>query len=413
MNHASRPVFKLDQGGELRQNGSMPTAKQLLRRLEGDPWRKNNPFSDDIKTACEVLIDPFARDDERKEAIRGWLAKFQPCVFGQVAARSDRLFISILDEDLLSLGDQAIREKLTLDRNAWKQWSLGEKGLHGFLLLVLSPRVHYAAPNCALKDFAERIRWLFMRESKRDPVGNDMVYEALYLKNPQTGNFHRFRVILDFFASAGDRRWWHDHRIPGGIAFTFNSLGHMARTREWYERNTNPVEWAAKMGMLTISNAFDHPKHGKATQLIDLENGASFKSTQCPFGDIERLPGQIKGKDWTTYKGFHHTDHSIRGEFFDGREAPDHSRGEYFLDFSYIGGGGEGENRQLMDGEIVDQATIESDIGSGDEWRFAKPRAKATLSRPLQADPRPAEHDRKILVALAQCRKWLKTPVRV
>lgn len=315
------------------------------------------------------------------------------------------MFISVIDEELLAKGERVIKEKLRADRRIWKHWSLEDNGRHGFLLVVLSPKLHNAAPSRALKEFADRIRELFGADSKPDDVGNDMLYEWLYLKNPRTGEYHMFRVILDFFASAGDGRWWHDHRFPGGLAFTFNSLGHMARTREWYEKTANPVEWAAKLAMLTIANAFPHPSHGKATSLIDLNNGAARKPTKCPFSNPDALPASIKGKDWTTYQGFHHTDHSVRAEFFDGRQSPDRSRGQYLLDFSYITGGTEGENFELMEGIVVDKKTVDQEIGRTEDLRFNKPMAKASTGRPRA-------EERKITAALKECKRWLKEKVR-
>src|SRR5438445_6111910 len=98
----------------LLRSSTMSSIQELLNRLDGDQWRTAHAFSPDIKTACEVLLNPFARDDERKKAIRGWLTKNQPCAFGQIAAKSDLLFISIVDERLLSRGDAAVKEKLKL-----------------------------------------------------------------------------------------------------------------------------------------------------------------------------------------------------------------------------------------------------------------------------------------------------------
>jgi len=261
-----------------------------------------------------------------------------------------------------------------------------------------------------LKEFSEHIRTLFTDEFKSDPIGNDMAYEWLYLQNPQTGQYYKFRVILDFFASAGDGRWWRDHRFPGGIAFTFNSLGHMARTREWYEKTANPAEWASKLAMHTISNAHLHPVHGKATWLLDLHGNAPVKPFKCPFANPEAVSEKIKGKDWTTYQGHHHTDHSVRAEFFDGREAPDRSQGAYLLDFSYIGGGENGENMELMNGVPVDPESVYRDVGNVDEWRLAKPLAKTGLK---QFASRPRNDARKIAAALRECDKWLRSRIRI
>lgn len=374
--------------------------RKLLQSLEGDPWRTNNPFPSEIITACEVLLNPYARDDERKLAIRGWLAKHQPCVFGQAAAKADRIHIAIVDEALLNEGDDAIRERLSLEKNTWRQWSLEGNGKHGLLVAFLSPKLNYAAPNHALRETAEHLRSLFAANSVGDPAGNDVTAEWLYLKRVDGSGFVKFRVILDFFAAAGDNRWWHDHRFPGGIAFTLNSLGHMVRTKEWYERLANPVEWASRLAMLTISNAFNHPEHGSATHLIDLREGKSQKTMICPFGDPEKLPVPLIGKDWTTYAGNHHTDHSVRMEFFDQRERPDRMRGEYLMDFAYIAGDQNNENVELMNGVPVSEEEIHRDIGTPDSWRYLKPMR-------FSGEQRPRDEDTRITNALAICRDWL------
>lgn len=65
---------------------------------------------------------------------------------------------------------------------------------------------------------------------RRSRLGCDRSRGYLYLKNPQTKAYHGFRFNLDFFAAAGDGTWWHDHRFPGGVAFTANATGHMKRS---------------------------------------------------------------------------------------------------------------------------------------------------------------------------------------
>jgi hypothetical protein len=374
---------------------------KLLEGLDGDGWRKENPFSPEVATVAEVLFHPYARDDERQLAIRGWFARHQPCVFGQVAAKADSLYIAIITDSLLKEGEDAVRERLKLEKDTWKQWSLEAKGRHGFVVVFASPQLHYAAPNHALRDVSRYLRDLFVEVGQKDPAGNDICYESLYLRNPETSGFVQFRVILDYFASAGDKRWWHDHRFPGGVAFTLNSLGHMVRTKEWYEQLKNPVEWAARMAMLTISNAYDHPKFGKATQLLDLKEGKPMKSHECPFAKPESLSAQIKGKDWTTYSGSHHTDHSIREEFFDQRDLPNRDRGEYLLDFMYLAGAEQGENAELTNGVPIDEKDVVRDIGSPNTWRLRKPPRYAV-------SPRSLEVEGQIQRLLSVCRQWLE-----
>ena len=372
----------------------------MLDGLDGDEWRKDNPFSPEITVASEVLLNPYARDDERNLAIKAWLFKHQPCVFGQAAAKADNLYITVITEAMISEGDDAVREKLALEKKTWKQWSLEAKGRHGFLVVFATPKLYYAAPNQALKEISEYFRNMFVDARTKDPAGNDVCHEWLYLKRPGNSEFVKFRVILDYFASAGDKRWWHDHRFPGGIAFTLNSLGHMVRTKEWYENLRNPVEWAGRVAMLTISNAFNHPEFGKATHLLDLRDGKPFKSQACPFADAAKLPERLKGKDWTTYSGSHHTDHSIRAEFFDRHSVPNRDRGDYLLDFSYLGGAAEGENAELTNGVPVSEEEVLRDIGTPETWRRRKPAQYAFSSRPRDAEM-------QIQKALSICKRWL------
>jgi hypothetical protein len=379
----------------------MPTIRELLNVIDGDPWRSANLFSPDIVTACNVLLNPYSRGDERDVAIRGWLTKNQPCVFGKTAAKSDRIFISIIDDELLKQGDEVVKEQLLLDKQTWKQWSLGANGKHSFLAVILSPRMHYAAPNRALQVFSEHIRQLFVGDTVRDPAGNDVSTEWIYLKNPTTGGIKKFRVILDYFASAGDQRWWHDHRFPGGIAFSLNSLGHMVRTKEWYENLAEPHAWATRMAMATIAGAQDVPTLGTATKLIDLKDNQPRRKSECPFADPQKLPADLRGKDWTGYNGWLHTDHSVRAEFFDQHNAPDRKKGEYILDFTYIAGSRAGEDNELMNGVDVSLDELYSEIGQPEDWRFD------SSSVPRDFSPRPADQELKINEALAVCRSWL------
>jgi len=124
---------------------------ELLARLDGDEWRKQNPFSSDISIASEVLLHPYAREDEQQLAAKAWISKFQPCVFGQVAAKADTLYIAIITDADMTEGDDALRERLALEKKTWKQWSLEGKGRHGLLVVFTSPKLYHAAPNHALE----------------------------------------------------------------------------------------------------------------------------------------------------------------------------------------------------------------------------------------------------------------------
>src|SRR5439155_20002338 len=151
--------------------------KALLATLEGDEWRKDNPFSPEILTVSEVLLHPYARNDERQVAIRAWLVKHQPCVFGQIAAKADNLYITIVTQAQFDKGEDAVREYLALEKETWKQWSLEGNGRHGFLVVFATSQLHHAAPNQALKEVSNYLRDMFIKTATKDPAGNDICHD--------------------------------------------------------------------------------------------------------------------------------------------------------------------------------------------------------------------------------------------
>jgi hypothetical protein len=374
----------------------------LLGRLREDTWRKDHPFSEDVVIAQQVLLHPYSYDDEKQEALGLWLQKHQPCVFGRVAAKQNKIYYCFLTEADLHGTDSEIRNKIQRAKRQWKQWSLdGSTARHSFMLAVTSVRVALAAPDENLKTLAVHLRGLFTTEFGEDLEANDLGFQSVFLRNPSENVFYKFSVIMDFFAAAGDGRWWCDHRVPGGLAFTFNSLGHMVRTKEWYGGEPNPTEWALKLAMATIANADEHPKYGRATWLQNLDQGRPLKAQHgCPFSGKSPLPAALQNKDWTTYAGLHHSDHSVREEFFSEKEHPLNMNQPFLIDFSYIYAREKQEDSDLMDGILVSAEEVYADIGNPDEWRRAAPLQRS------RAVERPDEKVREINEALMLCRRW-------
>ena len=131
----------------------------------------------------------------------------------------------------LADGDDAIKEKIATARQHWKQRALSDTQTppHSFTLVFATDGLMLAAPDENLRRFADRLLelagWGPDRQAKRgeNPISSDF----LYLQNPVDDAYYGFQFNIDFFAAAGDKRWWHDHRLPGGIGFTANSTGHM------------------------------------------------------------------------------------------------------------------------------------------------------------------------------------------
>ena len=367
--------------------------KALADSLVEDNWRLDNPFSEDIVQANRVLLHPFAKDSERKKTLSAWLQRHQTCRFGRIAAAIDQMHYCILTNDNIRDTDAEIANKIQRERLIWKQQAV-TKPKHGFMLVVASERVLCAAPDENLKAFSEGIRSLWQLSIAPNENGNDVSADLVYLKNPATGGYLGYEMNIDYFSAAGDRRWWHDHRIPGGLAFTANSLGHMLRYREWYDGKVNQEDWGTRTSMLTI-DAAKQTEHDRATWLIPLEN----KKSKCPFANPDELPEVLKNKDWSAYKGTLHTDHSIRSEFFDGKVEPAHSNAPWLMDFTYIFDPSEPDFQKMSAGVPVTDEVIYAELGKPEKWDVSQPAEPMAIIRTrLQTQ--------ELRQGLAICEQW-------
>jgi hypothetical protein len=376
--------------------------QSLLSTLDGDPFRKKRPFSADLITAHQVLLNPHSKPNELNESLRLWLRYKQPCLFGRMAAE-DGLFICFLTDKDLRKSDSHVRHTIRDARRRWRRraWRGGKES--GFLLAVLSSEIAFANPDRELQKLAHHIQDLAGWPARDDVEGNQIVDEWVYLQNPKTKSSVKFTFSVDFFASGGDGRWWHDHRIPGGLAFTANSLGHMVRRREWYDKKTDGVEWALRNAMNTILQA-SVTEHGPATWLIDVGPAGPFKDYTWSEASPPAETMRLKGKDPGSYLGALHTDHALRQEFFDGSDSPLRKREPWAMDFTYIFDEHSDDYSLFIAGVPVSDAEVEADLGNPREWRFA-----STLAEQLTHHPRPKFIATKIEKAIQECRKWALT----
>jgi len=400
-----------------------PSLTNLYRRLKEDPWRKKRTigFSKDMKLVNEVLFHPFATDSNRQTAVATWLQRQQPCLFGGIAAAKDWMHYCFLKEDDFYLSDEKIAERIQEELLAWKRRSVRPRNefsqpAHGFLLMAISRRIALAAPDENLKAFAEKIRDLWGCSGSIEASGTTH-WETLFLENPADGSFAQFTFSVDFFASQGDRRWWHDHRVPGGIAFTANSVGHMRRYREWYLALNQQEEWVLKTAMETIEKAAETP-YGRATWLKPLAKGGRpiVDRLACPFAEPTKLKEQLQNKDWTRYGGYLHTDHSIRSEFFheDPKPAGEITSREYLQDFAYLYDTASNDYVRFILGSPIAAEELTKLIGTPESWvkirgsRLSASRAKRSGAKTKPAAALQGENEVKLL--LQKCSRWSLTP---
>lgn len=398
------------------------TLEDLYNALSEDTWRKKpgNGFSEDMKTAHEVLHSRWATPSQCEKALAFWLQGVgnQPCVFGSIAAAKDRVHFCILTERDFCRTDEEVADRIHEELLAWKRRSVGPLDdvfypAHGFLLALIAPDLAKAAPDKHLKRFAEKVRDLWGCRGGPEQSGI-MHWETLFLQNPADGSFVQFEFGIDFFAAQGDGRWWHDHRIPGGIAFTANSMGHMRRYQEWYPPGMkDQEEWALRTAMNTIDKAKE-TAFGRATWLraLDKDGRPFVKRLACPFAKPEALNEKLRGKDWTRYLGYHHTDHSIRSEFFhvEAEKPPEimDKDAQYLQDFTYLYDKTTPDHMKMIHGASVDRADVFKQIGDPETWvKIHGPRRHrgARIKSPEAEEGR-----RQVAAALQKCASWALTP---
>jgi hypothetical protein len=388
---------------------------QLHDRLRRDESRNTKPLSADMVEFGALMHKAFANDYEVIDALNHWCETRQTCQFGKVAAKKSQIYFCYLKERDLADGDEAIREKIAAAKKQWKQRAVRDMDHppHSFVLVCGSRNLEVAAPDDNLRRFATKLLELtgWKPERRARPGENTITSDYLYLRHPQTQDYHGYRFNIDFFAAAGDGKWWHDHRFPGGIAFTANAVGHMKCFMDWYDDpGRDHGTWALTQAMMTIAKA--HPTSGvlegappteetareesRVTWLLDLKNGKPFvERLACPLG---ALPKQLAGKDWTKYEGLLHTDHAVREEFFDGRTQPITAHKLPLLDFTYLYDDAQPDFTEFMTGRVFSEEEVFADIDSPENWAH-----REGPSRPID---RTEDEAAEVAELLSRCLAW-------
>jgi hypothetical protein len=144
-----------------------------------------------------------------------------------------------------------------------------------------------------------------------------------------------WKVGVNFFGAQGDGRWWKDHRIPGGVAFSMNSVGHFACLRRI---QTGAQESDQRHGLdqalvlaMTLINATRPGPSGRDTWLHDVSTRPEPLGASCNIA----LPVNLAGKNRYQYGGLYHTDQTIpSGYFTPAMERPDGPNED--LDLTYL-----------------------------------------------------------------------------
>lgn len=322
----------------------MATVAHLFERLEEDAWRSSRGFSPELSTTQEQI---FRESEKQAQAaiLADWLQKHQPCVFGRLAARHNQLGFCVLNERDLLLPDRQMGKLIQHDRTAWTADAFdGRKS--GFILFVVSPRIAVAPPSLALAELAKRICLLYLQK----PIELDVIYhENIFLEKPgPTRQTWHWPAGVNYFCANADYRWWQDHRIPAGMAFSVNSVGHMAKagriakymkelddaigssSDSWASDKVDDLSTALRVAMQTISLASDACS-GKATWLKPLRPEDDVLP-KCPIV----LPGALAQMNHCSYASYYHTDITLPSEYFRPDIERPADRPAQELDFTYL-----------------------------------------------------------------------------
>jgi hypothetical protein len=263
------------------------------------------------------------------DALQEWLrgTPNQPCIFGRIAAAADRISFCILTEADVAKGDDHIRDVIQRDRRIWKA-DAREGAKHAFIVAIISETLAFAAPDETLHSIATRLCDLYLFDQPRVVKRHD----ALVLKT-NGGPFLKWFVGVNVFASQGDGRWWQDHRIPGGLAFSMNSVGHMARVfaeRRFTGRVIGDATvdklrfWALPTAMRVISDASKRPRFGTCLMERDAAKHCPVVPARIRdevFKDLDeparaKALGSLAGYSEHLYRGWYDTDESVPPAYF-------------------------------------------------------------------------------------------------
>jgi hypothetical protein len=315
--------------------------------LEPDEWRERVSFSQEIEGANQELFRPDLTEADAEQILGKWLEKHQPCLFGRIAAKSGALSYCFLTEDDLRQNDEFIKDKIQSKRLEWTREGFeGRKS--GFVILVISPTLASARPGPEVLELARRLCYLYLETD----IETDKIHlDQLYLQKPGSSlTTWKWFTGVNYFSAQGDGRWWHDHRIPGGMGFSVNSVGHLVKSgivakamrgldeefgkpfENYPEPKVDSLGKALELAMRTIDMAADAVS-GRATELLPLPTDrSSLPVSECPV----KLSAKVSDKNFCEYRGYYHTDYTLPSEYF----RPDVERPTdvhpHTLDFTYL-----------------------------------------------------------------------------
>lgn len=304
-----------------------------------DTYREEVSLGADIDAVHEVM---FAAGSDREaccKALLGWLARYQPCLFGRLGARQSKgvaYDICWITQHDIEAGDRHVSEKIQYARRAWKDRAVD--GLSsGFLILFQHPRLARARPGPRLLDACQRAAELYVVECA--PLERDTIYtEAIPLRHGD--GYGVFKGGINVFYPGAHRTLNHDRRVPGGILISVNSPGHLANSlvmRGLAPSLPEAVQWIYDIAMFSVGNGgIGHEGAGSCSWHNTVADAHGLAARRALSHRPSYVPENYSGK---TYSACYHSDALLPSEAMSSSELdPDlrHCKAWSWLVIDYI-----------------------------------------------------------------------------
>jgi hypothetical protein len=242
-----------------------------LSLLSEDSSRLMTPFSPDIAAVNDAFGDQRADEGSLASVLVRWIRDSQPCAFARHAASAGALTVAIVTSDDLSRGLGFVANKIETTRRRWLRDAY-EGASFGLIIIFTAKRLVQASPDAALMALATRFASIFARRAVNQ---DEVVLAPVFLRHESDASLaYRWECPVNLFAVQGDRRWWHHRRMPGGLALSVNSVGHMMKAQaiaaglKPQEINRRGVDWALR----TIQQS-SRSEFGSGVELVAHNDG--------------------------------------------------------------------------------------------------------------------------------------------
>ena len=325
----------------------MTKIAKLTKALTDDPLRQDLGFSSEIAEANEAIWSAGENEERIEQILANWIYHHQPCLFGKIASKLDIISYCILTSYDLCQSDDHIFQKIQSKKREWTRRAFNGESSN-FVILAASREMALAEPSEVLLDAAIKLCSLYLDQE----IQADRIYlDDIFLEIPGKRNSaFKWKAGINYFGTQADRRWWRDHRFPGGIGFSTNSVGHLVKAgrinnamevllselaAQDEDRPTfkiDSLDKALEFAMKTIAKASEGVS-GKATYLLPIPHDPSQMPVQeCPV----KLSKQLADKNFCEYEGYYHTDITIPSEYFTSDIERPTSQSVHRLDFTYL-----------------------------------------------------------------------------